>query len=131
MIPAYWILIIGLSPITIGVLYFVYILTTNWKQITADKAISINTERPISTIGFIAKVPLKDEPRDAYLIEEKHCSWRLGLGSCGRVAKSLQLKYVGDMLVIIQTCEDGDHKEFHYKISDIVGRITISYKSDS
>ena len=88
-------------------------------------------ERPISTIGFIAKVPLKDEPRDSYLIEEKHCSWRLGLGSCGRVAKSLQLKYVGDMLVIIQTCGDGDYKEFHYKISDIVGRITISYKSDS
>lgn len=92
---------------------------------------SSSIERPISTIGFIAKVPLKDEPRDSYLIEEKHCSWRLGLGSCGRVAKSLQLKYVGDMLVIIQTCEDGDYKEFHYKISDIVGRITISYKSDS
>lgn len=100
-----------------------------WKYYERVKASSI--ERPISTIGFIAKVPLKDEPRDSYLIEEKHCSWRLGLGSCGRVATSLQLRYVGDMLVIIQTCEDGDYKEFHYKISDIVGRITISYKSDS
>lgn len=100
-----------------------------WKYYERLKANSI--ERPISTIGFIAKVPLKDEPRDSYLIEEKHCSWRLGVGSCGRVAKSLQLKYAGDMLVIIQTCEDGDDKEFHYKISDVVGRITISYKSDS
>lgn len=87
------------------------------------------TERPISTIGFIAKVPLKDEPRDSYIIEEKHCSWRLGLGSCGRVATSLSLKYIGDMLVITQTCEDGDYKEFHYKLSDIIGRVTISYKS--
>lgn len=88
-------------------------------------------ERPISTIGFIAKVPMTNEPYSGYIQEEKHCSWRLGLGSCGRVATSLQLKYVGDMLVIIQTCEDGDYKEFHYKIEDIVGRITISYKSES
>ncbi|QQK88305.1 hypothetical protein [Providencia phage PSTRCR_120] len=85
--------------------------------------------RPISTIGFIAKVPLRDESRDSYIIEEKHCSWRLGLGSCGRVATSLSLKYIGDMLVITQTCEDGDYKEFHYKLSDIIGRVTISYKS--
>ncbi|QHJ80113.1 MAG: hypothetical protein [Caudoviricetes sp.] len=86
-------------------------------------------ERPISTIGFIAKVPLSNEPYANYIIEEKHCSWRLGLGSCGRIAESLRLKYEGDMLIIIQTCADGDYKEFHYKIEDIVGRITISYKS--
>lgn len=129
MIPSYWILIIGLSPIAIGVLYLAYVLVTNWEQITADRP--INTERPISTIGFIAKVPMTNEPYSGYILEEKHCSWRLGLGSCGRVATSLQLRYVGDMLVIIQTCEDGDYKEFHYKIEDIVGRITISYKSES
>lgn len=126
MIPAYWILIIGLSPIAIGVLYSVFVLVTNWEQITTDKP--INTERPISTIGFIAKVPMTNEPYSGYTLEEKHCSWRLGPG---RVATSLRLKYVGDMLVIIQTCEDDDYKEFHYKIEDIVGRITISYKSDS
>lgn len=90
-----------------------------------------NTERPTSTIGFIAKVPMPNEPYSGYILEEKHCSWRLGLGSCGRVATSLRLKYVGDMLVIIQTCKDGDYREFHYKIEDIVGRITISYKSES
>ena len=124
--------------LTIIIIFFVcligltyWISTTKWFDKAFMGGSPISIERPISTIGFIAKVPLKDEPRDAYLIEEKHCSWRLGPGSCGRVAKSLQLKYVGDMLVIIQTCEDGDYKEFHYKISDIVGRITISYKSDS
>lgn len=101
-----------------------------WKYYDKLKA-TINTERPISTIGFIAKVPMTNEPYSGYILEEKHCSWRLGLGSCGRVATSLRLKYVGDMLVIIQTCEDGDYKEFHYKIEDIVGRITISYKSES
>lgn len=112
----------------IGLTY--WISTTEW----FDKAFMgapISIERPISTIGFIAKVPMTNEPYSGYILEEKHCSWRLGLGSCGRVATSLRLKYVGEMLVIIQTCEDGDYKEFHYKIEDIVGRITISYKSES
>lgn len=123
--------------LTIIIIFFVcFIGLTYWISTTKwfDKAFMgspINTERPISTIGFIAKVPMTNEPYSGYILEEKHCSWRLGLGSCGRVATSLRLKYVGDMLVIIQTCEDGDYKEFHYKIEDIVGRITISYKSES
>lgn len=126
MSSSYWILIFGITPLLLGFIYFISIVVMNWKQITAN-----SIERPISTIGFIAKVPMTNEPYSGYILEEKHCSWRLGLGSCGRVATSLQLKYVGDMLVIIQTCEDGDYKEFHYKIEDIVGRITISYKSES
>lgn len=112
----------------IGLTY--WISTTKWFDKTFMVS-PISSERPISTIGFIAKVPMTNEPYSGYILEEKHCSWRLGLGSCGRVATSLRLKYVGDMLVIIQTCEDGDYKEFHYKIEDIVGRITISHKSDS
>lgn len=121
-----------LTVISIGVIIFIglfyWLSRTDW----IDKIFigtSMNIERPISAIGFIAKVPMTNEPYSGYNIEEKHCSWCLG--SCGRVATSLQLRYVGDMLVIIQTCEDGDYKEFHYKIDDIVGRITISYKSDS
>lgn len=123
--------------LTIIIIFFVcFIGLTYWISTTKwfDKAFMgspICIERPISTIGFIAKVPITNEPYSGYILEEKHCSWRLGLGSCGRVATSLRLKYVGDMLVIIQTCEDGDYKEFHYKIEDIVGRITISYKSES
>lgn len=110
-------LVVNLTLIILLVVYITLVIISKRKP------------KPISTIGFIAKVPLKDEPRDSYIIEEKHCSWRLGLGSCGRVATSLSLKYIGDMLVITQTCEDGDYKEFHYKLTDIIGRVTISYKS--
>ncbi|QPI17185.1 hypothetical protein phiPccP1_00008 [Pectobacterium phage phiPccP-1] len=56
-------------------------------------------------------------------------TFKLGLGSCGKVATSLTVSdpYDGTHLRIVQVTEDGERKVFTYRYSQIAGRLDITY----
>jgi hypothetical protein len=53
--------------------------------------------------------------------------FKLGLGPCGKVVKTLTVDYLPYGAVVQQLCDDGEMKRFVYPWSQITGRIEETY----
>ncbi|UTQ78144.1 hypothetical protein [Aeromonas phage JELG-KS1] len=69
----------------------------------------------LESVKFYARVP-------SYSGHQK-TEFKLGLGPCGLVVKTLNMTEQADRIVIEQLCENGERKTFDYFKSDIEGRI--------
>lgn len=69
----------------------------------------------LESIRFFARVP-------SYSGHQK-TEFKLGLGPCGLVVKTLNVTEQPDRIIIEQLCENGERKTFDYFKSDIEGRI--------
>lgn len=53
--------------------------------------------------------------------------FKLGPGPCGKDVSHLAYDFTETLLLIRQSCSDGERKDFLYQLADITGRIEVEY----